>query len=86
MSSLTRSDNNRQRLALHHAQLPKILLGTKALPAEHAIDECHRRVREHVDEAPALLDDIYRRQLTRTTGTSRSRMSSFGDGCRSAGM
>jgi hypothetical protein len=28
-----------------------------------AIDECHRWVREHADEAPALLDDLYRRQL-----------------------
>jgi hypothetical protein len=30
---------------------------------DQAIDECHRWVREHADEGPALLDDIYARQL-----------------------
>jgi hypothetical protein len=30
---------------------------------DQAIDECHRWVREHADRGPALLDEIYARQL-----------------------
>ena len=30
---------------------------------DQAIEECHRWVREHADRGPALLDDIYTKQL-----------------------
>jgi hypothetical protein len=34
-----------------------------AMQVDQAIEQCHRWVRDHADEAPELLEDLYRRQL-----------------------